>query len=137
MSNENNKAKEAVVFHAKGDDQWLKDALSPVSFDSTKKSPENRQYLVLLYFTEEAAENMEYPNTFIVATGRTNTYNEIKNMLGIIDLEESVVMLEGNPALVDQITVLQFLRHIRDDELIEDESGYVVDEAIAEYDEEA
>ena len=54
-----------------------------------------------------------------------------------MDLEQSVVMLEGNPALVDQITVLQFLRHIRDDELIEDESGYLVDEAIAEYDEEA
>lgn len=137
MNSNENKPQEAVVFHAKGDDKWLKEAMSPVSFDPKKKTPENRKYLVLVYFTEKAAEDLEYPTTFILATGRTNTYNEIKNYLDVMDLEQSVVMLEGNPALVDQITVLQFLRHIRDDELIEDESGYLVDEAIAEYDEEA
>lgn len=126
-----------VVFHPKGDDEWLKEALTPVKFDPKKKDAEHRKYLVLCYFTEQQAEEVGYDGTFIVATGRTDTYFAIKAIVDIIDLKESVVMLEGNKALVDQITVLQFLRHIIDDELVEDEGQYVVAEAVDEYDEEA
>ena len=115
---------EAVTFHDKNDTLWMQAA----TFDVTKKAPEYRRYLVLVWFMD----NAEQENTFIIAEGRSNTYFAIKEIIDIIDLEKSVVMLEGNKALVDQITVLQFLRHIRDEELVEDDTAYIIDDAIAE-----
>ena len=129
MNNENLKNEEyieAVEFHDKNDTSWMQ--REAVSFDVTKKSPEHRRYLVLVWFMD----NAEQENAFISAEGRTNTYFAMKEIIDIIDLEKSVVTLEGNKALVDQITVLQFLRHIRDEELVEDETAYIIDDAIAE-----
>ena len=121
---EDKKPTEAVVFHDKDDMSWMQAA----TIDVTKKSAEHRQYLVLIWYMD----NADVENSFIIAEGRTNTYFAIKDQLEIIDVEKSVVMLEGNRALVDQITVLQFLRHVRDEELVEDDTGCIVDEILAE-----
>jgi hypothetical protein len=130
----NNEMREAVIFHDKNDERWLQEKLSPVKIDPKKKSPEYRQYLVLVYLHDGVVNDYDFGTTFIVATGRKDAYFAIKDLIDIMDLNQSIVILEGNPALTDSITVLQFLRHVRDDQLIEDESGYIVDEAIEIYD---
>jgi hypothetical protein len=118
---------DAVRFHDKNDKSWMN---KTVEFDVTKKSPEHRRYLVLVYFNEQV-DALE--NTFIIAEGRTETYFAIKGYLEEMNIEESVVMLEGNKTLVDQISVLQFLRHIIDDELVEDPTQDIVMDILDEY----
>lgn len=124
----NNETREAVVFH-KPEEGWSPKQ-EAATIDVTRKSPEHRQYLVLVWYNDQYKGEIDH--TFIIAEGRSDTYFEIKDMLEIMDVQKSVVMMEGNKALVDQITVLQFLRHVLDEELIEDETAYIVEEVIYE-----
>lgn len=125
------KLQEAVKFHDPRDKSYvLKEA---AKFDPSKKSPENRKYLVL------ARMQGEDDNFFIIADGRTDCYFKIKDRIDEIDLEESYVFLEGNPLVFEDIpgqkklvSVLAFLRHVLDEELVEDDTQYIVDEVLAE-----
>lgn len=117
-----------VKFHSKEEgDDWK----SPIKVTDQKKfNGETKQYLVLIYFLDESTYNLA--TTFSVVQGRSAAYFYIKDYLGEIDLEKSLVVLEGKRAFEDNITVAQFLRHVRDEELVEDEEGYVVDDALEE-----
>lgn len=122
---------QAVQFHDPRDKSWMmKEA---VKFDPSKKSPENRKYLVLVRSYDE--DN----NFFIIADGRTDCYFKIKNRIDEIDPEESYVYLEGNPLVFEDlpgqkklVSVLAFLRHVLDEELVEDDTSYIVEEVLAE-----
>lgn len=126
--------RQAVVMHEGEDKSWLyKDA---VSFDPSKKSPENRKYLILMYFSNPDAD---IETTFSIAEGRTEAYFAIKNMIEEIDLSKSVVYLEGNPLVFEDlpgqkkiVSALAFLRHVLDDELVQDDTSYIVDEVLSE-----
>lgn len=126
--------RQAVVMHEGEDKSWLyKDA---VSFDPSKKSPENRKYLILMYFSDPDAD---IETTFVIAEGRTEAYFAIKNMIEEIDLSKSVVYLEGNPLVFEDlpgqkkiVSALAFLRHVLDDELVQDDTSYIVDEVLSE-----
>jgi hypothetical protein len=118
---------EAVTFHEKGDTSWMEAA----KFDPSKKSPEHRQYLILIKYSDPVS--IGFDNEFIIAEGRANAYFAIKDRIEEIDLEESSVTLEGNRALVDFITVLQFLRHVVDEELVEDDTQHIVCDILEEY----
>lgn len=117
-----------VKFHSKEEgDDWK----SPIKVTDQKKfNGETKQYLVLIYFLDESTYNLA--TTFSVVQGRSAAYFYIKNYIDEIDLEKSLVVLEGKRAFEDNITVAQFLRHVRDEELVEDEEGYVVDDALEE-----
>lgn len=122
---------QAVAFHDPRDKSWMmKEA---VQFDPTKKSPENRKYLVLAQCIDE--DN----NFYIIAEGRTECYNMIKQRIDEIDVANSYVFLEGNPLVFEDlpgqkklVSVLAFLRHILDEELVEDDTAYIVEEVLAE-----
>lgn len=118
-----------VKFHSKEEgDDWK----SPVKIVDKNKFAEYKQYLVLIYFNEDFADQCGFETTFGVTTGRSAAYYYIRERLEQIDLNKSLVVLEGKKAFEENITVAQFLRHIRDEELVEDEEGYVVDDALEE-----
>ena len=125
---------EVVRFHDKSEGtDWM---TQTVKFDPTKKSPEYRKYLILMWFNDKDAD---IETTFEIAEGRTEAYFAIKNHIEDIDLEKSVVYLEGNPLVFEDlpgqkkiVTVLAFLRHVLDEELVQDDTSYIVDEVLAE-----
>jgi hypothetical protein len=120
---------EAVRFHDKSEGtDWMQ---KTVEFDPSKKSPEHRQYLILIKYLDPVSTGFD--NEFIIVEGRTNAYYAIKERIEEIDLKESTVTLEGNRALVDFISVLQFMRHIVDDELVEDDTQTIVTDIIDEF----
>lgn len=125
---------EVVRFHDKSEGtDWM---TQTVKFDPAKKSPEYRKYLILMWFNDKDAD---IETTFEIAEGRTEAYFAIKNHIEDIDLEKSVVYLEGNPLVFEDlpgqkkiVTVLAFLRHVLDEELVQDDTSYIVDEVLAE-----
>ena len=119
---------EAVLFHQEGEQ------LQSVTFSPEKKGPEQRKYLLLLNFMEE--EN-GIENAFKICHGRTEAYYAIKDYIDEIDLDTSIVILEGKRCLVEgeYISVLAFLRHIRDSELVEDDDPRAIDDILAETEE--
>ena len=124
---------ELVKFHDKNDKSWLSQT---VKFDPTKKSPEYRKYLILMWLRDPDAE---VETTFVIAEGRTEAYFAIKDRIDDIDLDKSVIYLEGNKLVFEDlpdekkiVTVLAFLRHVLDEELVQDDTSYIVDEVLAE-----
>lgn len=128
---------QAVTFHDKGDKSWM--MTEAVKFDPTKKSPENRMYLVLVYFKDP--DQYDFETTFILAEGRTDCYFKIKDIIDDIDLDNSMVYLEGNTLLFNDlpgqkrlVSVFTFLRHVLDEELVDDDTSYIVDELLSDMD---
>lgn len=126
--------KPAIRIHEGDDKSWMQK--EAITFDPSKKSPENRKYLILMYFSDPDAD---LETTFVIAEGRTEAYFAIKNMIDEIDLSKSVVYLEGNPLVFEDlpgqkklVSALAFLRHVLDEELVEDDTSYIVDEVLAE-----
>ena len=126
--------KPAIRIHEGDDKSWMQK--ETITFDPTKKSPENRKYLILMYFLDTDAD---IETTFVIAEGRTEAYLAIKNLIDEIDLSKSVVYLEGNPLVFEDlpgqkklVSALAFLRHVLDEELVKDDTSYIVDEVLAE-----
>ena len=124
---------ELVKFHDKNDKSWIGQT---VKFDPSKKSPEYRKYLILMWLRDPDAE---VETTFVIAEGRTEAYFAIKDRVDDIDLDKSVIYLEGNKLVFEDlpdekkiVTVLAFLRHVLDEELVQDDTSYIVDEVLAE-----
>lgn len=69
-----------------------------------KVHPENKQYLLLLYFKDDT-------KTFEVITGRTETYNYIKNTIFDYDLDKCQILVEGQK-LETCKTVRAFMKHM-------------------------
>lgn len=133
----NKEMKQAVMFHDPNDTSWMQKQAA--TFDPKRKDPESRKYLVLVWFNEQQSSEIE--NSFIIAEGRSDAYFAIKNLIEVMDVEKSVVYLEGNtliledtPGIGNIVTVLSFLRHVRDNELVEDDTAYIIDNIIAEFD---
>ena len=135
MENKNNGMVQTVKFLSPEEKAHRENngAMNTIQFSPEKKSPEERRYLVLLTYLEGTGHDNDM-HSYILATGRSDTYFAIKELLLDIDMEESIVILEGKRALVEgeYITVSAFLRHIRDNELVEDETGYIIDEVLVE-----
>lgn len=105
--------------------------MESIRFSPEKKSHEERRYLVLVTYLDGTGHDDD-PHSYIIATGRTETYFAIKELIQDMDLDESIVILEGKRALIegDYISVSAFLRHVRDNELVYDETAYIVDELL-------
>ena len=106
--------------------------ISTIRFSPEKKSPEERRYLVLVTYLDGTDHDDQH--SYIIATGRTETYFAIKELVQDMDLNESIIILEGKRALVEgeYISVSAFLRHVRDKELVDDDTGYIIDELLVE-----
>lgn len=85
-----------------------------------EKSPENKQYLLLLYFSSN-----ENDKTFEVITGRTEARTYLIDNISDIDVDNSMVLVE-DVMMMDAITVLDFLRNIQ--KFYQDDFGSILKE---------
>lgn len=86
--------------------------------------PEQRQYILLMYGGE--TDETYYWESM---TGRTDTYQYIKDNIEFIDPEKSIVLTE-NVAVKDAFTVYQFVKYLQNGGLIEDEEEFDIDSYI-------
>jgi hypothetical protein len=115
MENENNGIKltgpvKAVQFVDKNDKEEINKAAGPikaVEFVEKPKDPEKKKYLVLYYVTDGDEEI----KSFEEVTGRTATYEFIKNMVHAMDIHTSKVLVE-TVTLEEAISVYEFMVHI-------------------------
>ena len=83
--------------------------------------PELRQYIILKYGVED-----QDIYTWESMTGRSITYEYIKNNIEDIDPDKSIVLTE-NVAIKDAFTVTQFIKYLQNGNLIEDDEEFDID----------
>lgn len=88
--------------------------------------PEKRQYVLLMKCTEHNNDFYQWESM----EGRVTTYNYIVDNIDIlnIDPEKSFVLTE-NVALKDALTIAEFVRYLKNSELVE-EDGFDIEEYI-------
>lgn len=73
-------------------------------------SPEEREYLLLLYITDDSGESDN--QIFEIITGREATYQYIKDMIDGMDINKSKVMVT-DVTLKEALTIYQFMMVIK------------------------
>lgn len=86
--------------------------------------PEKRQYIILF----DAEDLGEEPYTWESIEGRTNTYTYIRDNIDWLNFnpQKSIILTE-NVAFKDALTVSQFIKHLQNSGLVE-EDGFDIDE---------
>lgn len=117
--------KEEAIQIVPAGENWKHDA---IIFD-TDTLPEDINYLLLIVYHDEDMD--DDIKTFEWIRGREEVYKFLKNYIEseCIDMVESKVLTEVVQA-GKGITVLQFMRYIRDKELIIDETGFDIEEYV-------
>ena len=92
----------------------------------TPTDPETRQYVLLMKCIDNNTEFYQWESM----EGRTETYNYIVDNIDILNIypEESFVLTE-NVALKDALTIAEFVRYLKNSELVE-EDGFNIEEYI-------
>lgn len=83
--------------------------------------PEQRHYVILYTDLGYEAADGDFPLRWESVTGRTEAYENIKINAPIIDIDKSIVLVE-TVALKDALTVREFMNHLKNSEIIVDES---------------
>lgn len=131
-----NNIKESAIEFLKNGQSYKNNAIEFVDDNSWKDTviipddsidPEERKYLLLLVLITE--DENEEKNIFEWIIGRTDTYNRLKSYIiaEAIDIVDSKVLSESSK-VSNHISVLQFIRHLRDNELIDDKSDFDIEE---------
>ena len=81
-----------------------------------KTEPELRQYIILIYSTDENAEEFRWESM----TGRTLMYEYIRDNIEYIDPDHSIILTE-NVAVKDAFTASQFVKYLQNANLVEDD----------------
>lgn len=84
--------------------------------------PEKRQYVMLLYDPYSEDHNTEWQSV----EGRTAAYNYIKTHIELFDPKQSIVLTD-NVALKDALTVSQFVKYLKNGDIIGDD-GFDIEE---------
>lgn len=79
--------------------------INPMQMNN-QDSPEEREYLLLLYVTDDSGDSDE--QRFEIIIGREATYQYIKDMIDGMDINKSKVVVT-DVALKDALTVYQFM----------------------------
>lgn len=75
------------------------------TIESQNKGPEEKTYIILVYFYDDA-----YEQTFTMVTGRTDCYDECKHHVrNGADPANSIVLVEGN-TIENSVTLYKFLK---------------------------
>lgn len=102
-------------FMMEGVREEVKSAAMVKAKTADTKSPEEKEYILLLY-----TENGDAPGPWWeICTGRTEAYERIKQYIELLEIHDSYVLVEGLPS-ERRITVYQFMRHIQDKEFYND-----------------
>ena len=103
-----------------------------VSNNLAPEDPEKRQY-ILLYTDLGYDENSdsEFPLRWESVIGRTNTYENIKANVSVIDIEKSIVLVE-TVTVKDALSVQDFVKYLKNANLVE-KDGFEIDDYLSEY----
>lgn len=85
------------------------------------EDPEQRQYVILVVDLVE-----EEFNEWVAVSGRTNTYEYIKSHAYTMDVGQSIVLTE-NVSLKDALTVSQFVKYLKNGDIVEDDGFNIED----------
>ena len=105
-------------------------SITPFEIDESQIDPKFKQYLLLLKYYD-GNEGDGYINSFEIIEGRKEAYKFLKENIDFYDPNESLVMTEQTP-LSKAITVIQFIKHLKDNELVNMEDGFDIMEYINE-----
>lgn len=89
-----------------------------------KNNPEEREYIILyseLVYDDASDAELESAMRWEAVVGRTNVYESIKVNAPVIDIDKSLVLVE-TVALKDALSVRQFMEHLKNADIINDES---------------
>lgn len=101
-------------------------SIQPFEIDQSLIDPKFKEYLLLLkYF--DSNEGDGYINSFEIIEGRKEVYKFLKDNIEFYDPEISLVMTSQTP-LSKAITVVQFIRHLKDNELVSMDDGFDISE---------
>ena len=97
-----------------------------VSAGISPENPETKQYIIL--FTEIGYEDSESELPFVweAVEGRTKAYETIKSKAGVIDPDKSIVLVE-TVAVKDSLTVREFVKHLQNAELVDNNDDFDID----------
>ncbi len=84
--------------------------------------PEQRQYVMLLFNPTED----DHPSEWQSVVGRLNAYQWIKNNIELFDPQQSLVLTE-NVTLKDALTISQFIKYLKNGEIIGDDGFNIED----------
>ena len=87
------------------------------------EDPEKRQYVLLLI---DPYEEYQCQTEWQALIGRTATYDHIKSMAGTFDPKKSIVLTE-NVALKDALTVSQFVKYLKNSDIVKDDGFNIED----------
>ncbi|MCM1215952.1 MAG: hypothetical protein NC548_15705 [Lachnospiraceae bacterium] len=90
--------------------------------------PEKRQYVMLFYDPYGEDHNTEWQSV----EGRTAAYNYIKTHIELFDPKQSIVLTD-NVALKDALTVSQFVKYLKNGDIIGDDGFDIEDFEMQEY----
>lgn len=120
---ENNKMKEAITFDTNKDEKHREEVIEALSRGIEVKidAKSEQRYLILMYIKDDEDDTKK---EFEIKVGREATYNYIKSIIDIIDVHESLILLD-DLGLADASSVYEvmtkFCQIFEDDEFnIED-----------------
>lgn len=105
-------------------------SIQPFEIDESQINPKFKRYLLLLKYYD-GNEGDSYVNNFEIIEGRKEVYKFLKENIDFYDPNESLVMTDQTP-LNKAITVVQFITHLKDNELVDTEDGFDILEYINE-----
>lgn len=95
------------------------------------KSPEAKQYLLLLYFNYFTTDQIN--KTFEIIQGRSSVIEYLLTTIDDIDLSKSMILVEGLPIEKYQ-PLMRFIQYCLDNGFVtETEERAIFEEALAEY----
>lgn len=83
---------------------------NPIIVGDPERGPEEKEYLLLLYLTDD---NGDEELTFEFCIGRTTAYNYIKNIIECIDIHKSMILVEGI-GLEKRVSIYEFMKYVSD-----------------------
>lgn len=104
---------------------------------TSPEDPEERQYVLLLWCEDSNSSTSEEHYVWRAMTGRTKVYNYIKDEIDymLFDPKESIVLTENVP-YKDALTVYQFIKYLKNGNLVEDDEFDIDSYVISDNDEE-
>ena len=82
--------------------------------------PENREYLILL-------ASFDGTNTYQGILGRQATFDYLKGIIEEIDVDSSMILAE-TVAFKDSITIYEFMKKCIDEELVQNDDGFDIED---------
>lgn len=104
--------------------------IEPFEIDKSQIDPKYKQYLLLLKYFDNNGED-RYDNRFEIITDRKEVYKFLKDNIDFYDPNESLVMT-SETTLSNAITVVQFIKHLKDNEYVDMDDGFDILEYINE-----